>query len=359
MNYLFLFFFLFSSSLFSQEIFGDIDFKPVDTEELVLEKGTDFFRADDIQTTIVRSDKLSLEIYIKKENLLTLVSPIKIDLKSRRGKEVLVADGQITEIKHCTQNPNGSFKIGHIINNKYFLIASRKTYELLFDLKCGEKTQLIFDYDSIGGQVMGILDIAQIAHSKLSKNNLLKFWTKKIKIKWPGQGDYYSYNTVNVTKGYQWDVVGHELGHAIYDQANIGAFGGGQHFIDRCYSNALALSEGWASLFSAWLKVGLKDDDAKFEYMVPRRAPLHFENIPEDVCSSHKNEWRVTGFLWDLIDLNRDIKDESELSFVSFWKFSENMNYRSAKSLAEGFVAKGFDPILMNVIWKQNFLTDF
>ena len=112
-------------------------------------------------------------------------------------------------------------------------------------------------------------------------------------------------------------------------------------------------------MFSAWLSVSQSDNDAKFEYMVPRRAPLRFETIPDDVCHSDKNEWRVTGFLWDLIDLNQDLTDTSQMKIISFWKNSENQKFRSAKQLAQRFVAKGFDPILMSIIWKQNFLTEF
>lgn len=353
-----LFLFLFSLPIYSQMQVGDIDSIPDDAIELPLEKGTDFFRADDVLADQIRSNKISLQLFIKKNNVITPLKTIGFDLKTITGTIKILSNGELTDLEQCDSTPNSTFKVSYIIKNKYFEIADRKTYELLFELKCGEKTKLIFDYDSIGGQVMGITEIAIIAKNKLENLKLLNFWKKKILIKWPGRGDYYSYNTVNVTKGYRWDVVGHELGHAIYDQANIGAFGGGQHFIDQCYSKALALSEGWASLFSAWLKVSLTDSDAKFEYMVQRRAPLRFETIPSDVCASQKNEWRVTGFLWDLIDLNQDLDDKSEMNFIKFWKYSENKNFKSAKKLAESFLTQGFDPILMNIIWKQNFLTD-
>jgi hypothetical protein len=349
---------LFSFSSMAQLIPGDIDTIPHKVEEFKIMKGTDFFRADDIEATNVRSNAISLQLKIRKNDQLSDITPLQFKLLSSNTPQMLNSNGILSNFKSCETNPNEKFRVSYIFDNKYFQVAYRKTYELIFTINCGEKTILIFDFDSTGGQVLGIVDIAETAMNKLKDNKLLSFWKKKIKIKWPANGDYYSYNTVNVTKGYQWDVVGHELGHAIYDQANIGSFGGGSHRIDQCYSEALALSEGWASLFGAWIKVSLSDPDAKFEYMVPRRAPLRFETIPPDVCSSHKNEWRVTGFLWDLIDLNGDERDSSSMNFIKFWKSGENKNYRSAKKLAKGYIKQGFDPILMNVIWKQNFLTE-
>ena len=78
----------------------------------------------------------------------------------------------------------------------------------------------------------------------------------------------------------------HEIGHAIYDQADIGVSGGGRHRIDECYTNALALSEGWATFFAGWLNLRLNDQDARFEFLVPRRAPIRLENIPSDLILS-------------------------------------------------------------------------
>ena len=138
--------------------------------------------------------------------------------------------------------------------------------------------------------------------------------------------------------------------------ANIGVMEGGPHRIDECYSKGLALSEGWASFFSAWLSVDLKDPDAKFEYMVPRRAPLQFENIPSDVCPGEKNEWRVTGFLWDLVDIHEDFEDTLKIPFKTFWNFTLKKGFRSSSSLYKSMIKKGFPPELLKLIWEQNFL---
>ncbi|MBT4791515.1 MAG: hypothetical protein HON90_08085, partial [Halobacteriovoraceae bacterium] len=171
-------------------------------------------------------------------------------------------------------------------------------------------------------------------------------------------GDYHSGNTVYVTNGHHWDVVGHELGHAIYAQAKIGKTAGGSHKIDECYSATLAISEGWASYFSAWLHVSLRDQDAQFEFLVPRRAPLRFEHIPIDVCAGEKNEWRVTGFFWDIIDLSDD-GEQSQATFAKVFEYGMKRKFRTTKKYARYLLKKGFDPVLMNIVWENNFLTKF
>ncbi|GAB4022953.1 MAG: hypothetical protein Fur0010_26150 [Bdellovibrio sp.] len=239
----------------------------------------------------------------------------------------------------------------------YFEIRSKKVYQLKATVECGKKNDLIFKHDSTSGEAIGIWHIANLAVQKFHDIDRINFWKKKITINWPSNGDYYSFNSVHLTKGHFWDVVGHELGHAIYDQAKIGVFGGGSHKIDECYSHALALSEGWASFFSAWLSIDLKDPDAKFEYMVPRRAPLRIEQIPEDVCKSEKNEWRVTGWLWDLVDLSAD-QEQIEKNFTSFWDFTINKNFKKTSDIAKALISRGHSQLEMEEVWQLNFLDD-
>lgn len=243
------------------------------------------------------------------------------------------------------------------LTNDYFKISYRSTYEIQGELECGRTNTWFFDVDSTEGQVMAIHDIAMKAVRKFNDSDLLSFWKKRVNLRWPSDGDYYSWNTVNITRGHFWDVVGHELGHAIYDQANIGVSAGGRHRIDECYNGALALSEGWASFFSAWLSIDLKDSNASFEYMVKRRAPLNIESVPTDVCHGPTNEWRVTAFLWDIIDLSYDGESAQE-SFAKIWKMTLNENYRSINQLAKDLTQK-MDPILVKMLWEKNFLTQF
>lgn len=240
------------------------------------------------------------------------------------------------------------------LDNKYFRIRDYSIYEVHGEIECGKTNTWIFKSESSEGQVMAINDISMKALRKFKERGLLSFWKKRITMKWPSDGDYYDWNTVNITRGDHWDVVGHELGHAIYDQADIGYFGGGRHRIDECYTGSLALSEGWASFFSAWLSIGLKDNDAKFEYLVKRRAPIRIEHIPADVCHGPTNEWRVTGFLWDIIDLSYD-EESSEVAFSELWKLTLNKKFSDVTKLAKS-LRKSIDPILVNLVYENNFL---
>lgn len=227
-------------------------------------------------------------------------------------------------------------------------------YRIADDIPCSGHVQLVFKSDSDGGQALGIWNIARLAETKLEQAIGLSFWKTQIQFVWPDSADYYSWGRVHVSRGDQWDVVGHELGHAIYDLGDLGAQGGGQHKIDECYTATLALSEGWASFFSAWLHVDAADPDAKFEFLVPRRAPIRFENIPSDVCRGEKNEWRVTGFFWDLYDFHED-GERSEESFSRMWLAMAGSRAPSTSAARERFRAAGIDPGLLDISWALNF----
>ncbi|NDD90648.1 hypothetical protein EBZ37_00965, partial [bacterium] len=129
-----------------------------------------------------------------------------------------------------------------------------------------------------------------------------------------------------------------------------------QHKIDECYSPTLAFSEGWASYFSAFVSVASDDPDAKFEFMVPRRAPIRFETIPADVCAGEENEWRVTGFFWDLFDKNSD-GESVEQGFASLWAPLEGSRVSSSSGAAKRFEARAVLPRgELEQLWRKNFL---
>lgn len=147
----------------------------------------------------------------------------------------------------------------------------------------------------------------------------LDWWSRQIGTNWPANGDYFSMNTVNLTDAKQWDVNGHEIGHAMFFNGFNSAGGGGPHKIDECYGADLAWSEGFASFFSLVISARRDDPDAKFEFMVPRRKPIRFENVPADVCEGHTNEWRVGAAVWDLYDTHADGTDNAALEFKTIW----------------------------------------
>ena len=136
----------------------------------------------------------------------------------------------------------------------------------------------------------------------------------------------------------------HELGHAVMAGAMDARTSGGSHKIDECYSAGLAWSEGWATYFAGVVRLSPDDADAKFEFLVPRRAPIRLENVPADVCRGPNNEWRVAAGLWDLTDRHQDAGDVISLPFKTVWTgFTSGVtsNIGDAWTL----VAKSLDPL--------------
>lgn len=147
----------------------------------------------------------------------------------------------------------------------------------------------------------------------------LGWWRAKIKTNWPASGNFYNFGQVNLTDAPWWDVNGHEIGHAMFFAAFDSASGAGEHYIDKCYGASLAWSEGFGSFFSGVISLKRDDEDAKFEYMVPRRKPIRIENVPADVCEGPSNEWRACAALWDLYDTHNEGTDHVSLDFKTIW----------------------------------------
>lgn len=240
-------------------------------------------------------------------------------------------------------------------DEKFEIKNLKGVYRLQAEIKCGFENHLIFKENSPEGELISIWNIMFLAKNFLTDIQRISFWRKKITVLWPSQGDYYS-GEVNITLGHHWDVVAHELGHAIYHQARIGGFGGGSHKIDECYSHTLALSEGWATFFAGWIKLNINDADAKFEYLVPRRAPIQIENVPNDVCRGIGNEWRVASYLWDIIDTHKDIQGEdSQIVAAKIWDEFQDKEYKNIEEFKKQFEKNGGDKSVNDVLWNLNF----
>ena len=323
--------------LSNQMVFANLHEEDLAGPILEIVNAPEVIKADRFESERSRNGKTQLSLIIEKNS------------KHQKIK------GIISSAELCQKNQTQFKKLISLESNFYHLKSQQgKTYKLEISGECGKSNRLIFEHDSANGQAMGVIDILETAITKFKAIDRLGFWKKRLRVVWPGGGDYYSWGILYITKGHYWDVVGHELGHAIYDMARIGRMGGGSHRIDECYNDALALSEGWASFFSAWLKVDLKDPDAKFEYMVPRRAPLEIEHVPSDVCLGPKNEWRVYAFLWDLIDQNQDNESIDE-NFAKIWDSTFKKNFSSISKMKKAF-EREYDPILVNLVWNQNIL---
>jgi hypothetical protein len=314
---------------------------------------------DSVQATPSPQDALSIRVLREDHDKLTPVEGLVLRSPSLTAERAFTtnSEGRVllpsckagTRTRFTATLENDQFKV---TNGKGF--SGGDSYRVVMDSPCSGELTAVFKSDSSGGQALGIWQVATRARARLQTSIGLAFWRSAITFAWPADGDYYSWGTVHITRGDQWDVVGHEMGHAIYDMGDIGQFGGGPHKIDECYSVEMALSEGWASAFSGWVSISLDDADAKFEYMVPRRAPIRFETIPDDVCQGEKNEWRVNGYFWDLIDLHND-RESMNRSFADVWNALRNSKVRSATEAAKRLELAGFDRTLLKILWDLNF----
>lgn len=316
--------------------------------------------SSDLKADRIENEPLSgsSQLVVLREDHGALTPVVGLEFTTPSGLRVTDSAGVVSLPASC--GTSAKFSVLSLLRNLQFSVENESgsgPFRLGAELSCEGRTRLVFKSDSDAGQALGIWQVAYRAREKLRSEVGLGFWTKPIRFSFPGDGDYYSWGTVHLTRGDHWDVVGHEMGHAIYDLAGLGGMGGGQHKIDECYSSTLALSEGWASFFSAWVSVDLDDADAKFEYMVPRRAPLRFETIPADVCAGQDNEWRVTGFFWDLVDLHRD-SEQAEAPFGALWKAMEGSKVRDTRGAVTRILqSRVFEQSEISQIWRQNFLT--
>lgn len=125
-------------------------------------------------------------------------------------------------------------------NSHYDIQNTKGLYELEAEIQCGMENHLIFKSDSAEGELISIWNILFSTKKFFTGIQRLSFWQTKITVSWPSNGDYFSRGVftdeVNITNGHHWDVVAHELGHAIYHQGRVGNSVGGAHKIDECYN---------------------------------------------------------------------------------------------------------------------------
>lgn len=317
-------------------------------------KNSPHIEADQIHVSEIPSG-MEIEVVREENNALAPVEGLSL-LVSGEGTTAVTDSNGVATFSACTvKGRNVTLKAELRTSHFEIQTPDQKLYQLSLEARCGTRTQLHFKTDTHGGQAMGIWQIAFLGRKKLAETVGLEFWKSNLKFVWPSGGDYYFLRSVHLTRGDHWDVVGHEMGHAIYDLAAIGALGGGSHKIDECYTPTLAFSEGWASYFSAWVRVPLNDPDAKFQYLVPRRAPIRFENVPSDVCHGPNNEWRVTSFLWDLVDLHSD-GEHLEETFALLWNALKNTRTRSAGAAASLLEKAGMKSEDIQIAWVLNFI---
>ena len=224
----------------------------------------------------------------------------------------------------------GSYALRFSLNNRYWMLRNTDGNDYAWE---GPKVTLPIDGDfdtgdwsldsSLANGQVGYIHLSFLeALDSFARYGIDISWWRQVTTVWPDQDAYYSpsYHAVHLSNPKAWDVNIHELGHSIVATGMRVPSAGGQHKLDECYSANLAGSEGFPTFLAALAHLDLNDPDAKFEYLVPRRAPIKVENVPSDVCQGDNNEWRVTSALGDIVDTNNDDKDVSVISATRLLK---------------------------------------
>ncbi len=275
---------------------------------------------------------------------------------SLENGEPLLVDENGDYVAKCDPNLEALKKINVNFQSRFFKFRAQNNqqYSMSFLSQCGVHNQFIFDSTSDDGQLLHLWNTLEKSRQKLFHNleNDVPWSTSALEVRFPGTGVFFSPwgNYISIANGDHWDIAAHELGHAVYYYANLGQMGGGAHRIDECYSQRLALSEGWASYFSAWVFLELDASDPGFEFLVPRRAPIQVENVPADVCRGTGNEWRVMAFLWDLIDSHEDEEVINE-NFSEIWNVMLESNIPSANALRNRLIQRGHSEQRVDEAW--------
>jgi hypothetical protein len=249
---------------------------------------------------------------------------------------------------------SGTFTVRVSLDNQYWAFhnpnsdASYEWESPQFSIAAGAGADLgkLFPAAGSDNAKLGVLHLTYVdALDFLKREGDVEWWTRTLTVNWPGSADFFSpwSWSLDLTDATHWDVVLHELGHAVQAGSMQARSAGGSHKIDECYSPELAWSEGWGTFFAAAVRLDRRDADAKFEFLVPRRAPIRIENVPDDVCKGEASEWRVAAGLWDLIDQHEDGLDRFSMSFNELWRALRGKEMGSATQ-AWALVAKTMDP---------------
>jgi len=102
-------------------------------------------------------------------------------------------------------------------------------------------------------------------------------------------------------------VVQHEIAHSInsfYWNGNLPPDAGGAHNMRKCYTNGLALTEGFANFVAYWVQLDRTASAPAASYY-----NFNLETLPDDICSGQTNEMRVAATFWDTYDYWNDGPD--------------------------------------------------
>jgi len=310
----------------------------------------DFIVAD--KSKHIPAEKTSIQINFDSQN----ISPFLLNLNTINTERTKIALGK------CSANSAAKIyrlflpiKIG-----KRFQLKNHKLqgYEISLKVKCQHNNIFVFKNNSFAGKALKLLlktkkvDDYIMGSLKLKILQYRKLFKSPIGIVYPGGGNFYDFKNVYIDRVDHWDVVGHEIAHAIYDRLELGVTDVGEHYIDRCYSQSLALSEGWPSYFAAlvWLKTN--NPKPLLPYMVKRRGPMNIETVPQDVCAGYTNEWRVVSYLWDITDQTPH-EDGIHMDSEMFFKSLINQNHQGLQSIHNS-LKQSLNVKELESVWQSN-----
>ncbi|MGE0614750.1 MAG: hypothetical protein AB7P04_03845 [Bacteriovoracia bacterium] len=251
---------------------------------------------------------------------------------------------------------SGEIRVSALMENTKFSVGTGfQSYQIDAKARCGRITFQQGETTDVG-QALAIWEIAQRAMTKLEATVGLDFWKRPIGFAWPQDFDFYDGYQVHLRYGHHWDVATHEMAHAIYDQAAIGEMPNYKHYIDRCHDETIAMAEGWAHFFAAWVNLDVSAADPVLEHYSPRRGPIHFETVPRDVCKGPSNEWRVLAYLWDIHDANADGETLNE-SFARTFKSIQGKDLQSIRDAIRWFKEAEIDEKALDALWVSVFQT--
>ena len=136
-----------------------------------------------------------------------------------------------------------------------------------------------------------------------------------------------------------------------------------------CSEKPIALEEGWASFFSAWVDQGLDSPDPIQDWNEESLAQqrLSIKSVPESfqyrygqtyqsvsVCEGPGNEMRVLSFLWNVV-----APDGLGVPFATLWNALAGQHLTSVEQLPHNLEGLGVDSKKLEPVWVKAFNTPY
>ncbi len=150
---------------------------------------------------------------------------------------------------------SGPFRVRLSLDNRYWAFHNPngnvryewETSDIAIPVGAGADVGVVRPVAGSENSKLAVLHLTYLdALDFLAREGDASWWKNTLKINWPSTANFFSpwAWSLDLTDATHWDVVLHELGHAVQAGAMHARSAGGQHKIDECYSAALAWSRG-------------------------------------------------------------------------------------------------------------------